>query len=134
MGSSPIPATKIIRQKCRMILGPLVKRLRHRPFTAVTWVRFPYGSPKRKRRSIERLFLFGVLIRRNKAAANGGSSATFDFEQSGNSNLRTWQAKRDNVLFPYGSPKQNTIRFSAKLAVKLNSLPQWGKGDRVSGG
>ena len=27
------------------IFGPLVKRLRHRPFTAVTWVRFPYGSP-----------------------------------------------------------------------------------------
>ena len=26
--------------------GPLVKRLRHRPFTAVTGVRFPYGSPK----------------------------------------------------------------------------------------
>ena len=25
--------------------GPLVKRLRHRPFTAVSWVRFPYGSP-----------------------------------------------------------------------------------------
>ena len=25
--------------------GPLVKRLRHRPFTAKTWVRFPYGSP-----------------------------------------------------------------------------------------
>ena len=23
----------------------MVKRLRHRPFTAVTWVRFPYGSP-----------------------------------------------------------------------------------------
>ena len=28
--------------------GPLVKRLRHRPFTAVTWVRFPYGSPNKK--------------------------------------------------------------------------------------
>ena len=27
------------------ILGPLVKWLRHRPFTAVTWVRVPYGSP-----------------------------------------------------------------------------------------
>ncbi len=26
--------------------GPLVKRLRHRPFTAVTGVRFSYGSPK----------------------------------------------------------------------------------------
>ena len=25
--------------------GPLVKRSRHRPFTAVTGVRFPYGSP-----------------------------------------------------------------------------------------
>ena len=26
-------------------IGPLVKRLRHRPFTAVTRVRIPYGSP-----------------------------------------------------------------------------------------
>ncbi len=25
--------------------GPLVKRLRHRPFTAITGVRVPYGSP-----------------------------------------------------------------------------------------
>ena len=25
--------------------GSMVKRLRHRPFTAVTWVRVPYGSP-----------------------------------------------------------------------------------------
>ena len=36
MGSNPIPATN----------GPLVKRLRHRPFTAVTGVRFSHGSPK----------------------------------------------------------------------------------------
>ena len=27
------------------IVGPLVKWLRHRPFTAVTRVRIPYGSP-----------------------------------------------------------------------------------------
>ena len=27
------------------IYGPLVKRLRHHPFTVVTWVRVPYGSP-----------------------------------------------------------------------------------------
>ena len=27
------------------ISGPLVKRLRHRPFTAITGVRFPHGSP-----------------------------------------------------------------------------------------
>ena len=30
----------------RLLYGPLVKWLRHRPFTAVTWVRVPYGSPK----------------------------------------------------------------------------------------
>ena len=30
-------------------LGPLVKWLRHRPFTAVTWVRIPYGSPRQKK-------------------------------------------------------------------------------------
>ena len=28
-----------------LIFGPLVKWLRHRPFTAVTRVRIPYGSP-----------------------------------------------------------------------------------------
>ncbi len=27
------------------IYGPFVKRLRHHPFTVVTWVRVPYGSP-----------------------------------------------------------------------------------------
>ena len=32
----------------RLLYGPLVKWLRHRPFTAVTWVRVPYGSPKDK--------------------------------------------------------------------------------------
>ena len=39
--------------------GPLVKRLRHGPFTAVTWVRFPYGSPDKKHcKSSAFLFLF----------------------------------------------------------------------------
>ena len=28
-----------------LTIGPLVKRLRHRPFTAESWVQFPYGSP-----------------------------------------------------------------------------------------
>ena len=28
-----------------LISGPVVKRLRHCPFTAVTWVRTPSGSP-----------------------------------------------------------------------------------------
>ena len=29
-----------------LTIGPLVKRLRHRPFTAESWVQFPYGSPQ----------------------------------------------------------------------------------------
>ena len=31
---------------CGEIYGPLVKRLRHRPLTPVTGVRFPHGSPE----------------------------------------------------------------------------------------
>ena len=42
----------------RLNFGPLVKRLRHRPFTAVTWVRFPYGSPKRNSSPLGGLFRF----------------------------------------------------------------------------
>ena len=34
VGSTPITS----------LLGPMVKRLRHRPFTAVLWVRIPLGS------------------------------------------------------------------------------------------
>ena len=39
-GSSPVGS---LDEKIKY--GPLVKRLRHRPFTAVTRVRIPYGSP-----------------------------------------------------------------------------------------
>ena len=35
-GSNPLLSVKVN--------GPLVKWLRHRPFTAVTWVQIPYGS------------------------------------------------------------------------------------------
>ena len=36
------------QRKLRLLYGPVVKRLRHRPFTAVTRVRFSSGSPKKK--------------------------------------------------------------------------------------
>ena len=29
-----------------LFYGPLVKRLRQRPLTPLTWVRFPHGSPR----------------------------------------------------------------------------------------
>ena len=40
--------TRAQTSRLRPLSGPLVKRLRHRPFTAVTWVRVPYGSPKQE--------------------------------------------------------------------------------------
>ena len=40
--------------------GPLVKRLRHRPLTAKTWVRFPYGSPEKSISLDTRLVLFST--------------------------------------------------------------------------
>ena len=39
-GSNPLLSVSYLQT------GPLVKRLRHRPFTAVTRVRIPYGSLK----------------------------------------------------------------------------------------
>ena len=46
IGSYPIGHG--FKSSSRYHQGPLVKRLRHGPFTAVTWVRFPYGSPTKK--------------------------------------------------------------------------------------
>ena len=43
LGSYPIG--RWFKSYCRYHYGPLVKRLRHRPFTAESWVQFPYGSP-----------------------------------------------------------------------------------------
>ena len=43
LGSYPIG--RWFKSYCRYQKGPLVKRLRHRPFTAESWVQFPYGSP-----------------------------------------------------------------------------------------
>ena len=40
------PECHWFESNCRYQNGPLVKWLRHRPFTAVTWVRVPYGSPE----------------------------------------------------------------------------------------
>ena len=48
----------------------MVKRLRHRPFTAVTRVRVPMGSPKQKAQLFKLCFLFWSL---NGAAKPKGS-------------------------------------------------------------
>ncbi len=64
-GSNPVAAT---------ISGPLVKWLRHRPFTAVTWVRVPYGSPQKPPESFwdsGGFFQFPGRLRPPSAAAPG---------------------------------------------------------------
>ena len=53
--------------------GPLVKRLRHRPFTAVTWVRFPYGSPTKK----DGFCLFLIKMNYEKQKQSGGKDEQF---------------------------------------------------------
>ena len=56
---SPLPTGNLpLRQVS--LYGPLVKWLRHRPFTAVTRVRVSYGSPARRKRHIacDEFFLF----------------------------------------------------------------------------
>ena len=40
--------------------GPLVKRLRQRPLTPLTWVRFPHGSPKNTPAYVECFFVYPV--------------------------------------------------------------------------
>ena len=40
--------------------GPLVKRLRQRPLTPLTWVRFPHGSPKTLQLMLECFFVYLV--------------------------------------------------------------------------
>ena len=47
VGSSPTRGVlRYEKMECRMMRGSVVKRLRHRPFTAVTRVRFPSESLK----------------------------------------------------------------------------------------
>ena len=46
----PLPpgTYRVVRPGSQKFNGPLVKWLRHGPFTAVTWVRIPYGSPSHR--------------------------------------------------------------------------------------
>ena len=82
--------------------GPLVKRLRHRPFTAVTWVRFPYGSPKKKD------LLLQVLL----FLLSGGNRIT----------------QSDCPVDSQGVPVQklahhNTLTIPVRLTVPFSALP-----------
>ena len=51
--------------------GPLVKWLRHGPFTAVTWVRIPYGSPCRHPEGRRQFGGLAQLVRAPASHAGG---------------------------------------------------------------
>ena len=57
--------------------GPLVKRLRQRPLTPLTWVRFPHGSPKNTPAYA------GVFFRISRARNRTGRCAAAHKKQSG---------------------------------------------------
>ena len=56
--------------------GPLVKWLRHGPFTAVTWVRVPYGSPLRQ--SVRGCRINGGLAQLVRAPASHAGGRWFE--------------------------------------------------------
>ena len=56
--------------------GPLVKRLRQRPLTPLTWVRFPHGSPKNTPAYA------GVFFRVSRARSRTGQCAAAHKKQS----------------------------------------------------
>ena len=58
------------------IYGPLVKWLRHGPFTAVTWVRVPYGSPHRQ--SVRGVPTIGGVAQRVRAPASHAGGHWFE--------------------------------------------------------
>ena len=64
-------------------LGALVKRLRHRPFTAVTRVRFPYASPRRE----ESLPPHGGLAQLVRAPASHAGGHWFESSSLHQSNI-----------------------------------------------
>ena len=64
--------------RCRLLFlyGPLVKRLRQRPLTPLTWVRFPHGSPKNTPAYA------GVFFRVSRARNRTGQCAAAHKKQS----------------------------------------------------
>ena len=113
MGSSPIPATT----------GPLVKRLRHRPFTAVTAVRFCYGSPTGKRGLLFGNPLFSVV-----GAFGESNCANFCLQKFCHS-VRIAEHHTLSALsrtlqfrFCYGSPTAKGGESNAKMHLVLTPV------------
>ena len=71
------PKRRWFESNCRYQCGPVVKRLRHRPFTAVTRVRFSPGSPFSSLRVIRANF-FGRIAQLVRAFASHARGRGFE--------------------------------------------------------
>ena len=69
------------------IYGPVVKRLRHRPFTAETRVRFPFGSLYKRQRFSPLSFCYIV----ERQYLKSGSFLTIPSEQTDGQNKEVFQ-------------------------------------------
>ena len=86
--------------------GPLVKWLRHGPFTAVTWVRVPYGSPLRQ--SVKRdCRINGGLAQLVRAPASHAGGHWFE-----SSSLHQTEGTTESRAFCFFQPTNRAIRRS----------------------
>ena len=90
----------------RALYGPLVKWLRHGPFTAVTWVRVPYGSPLRQ--SVKRdCRINGGLAQLVRAPASHAGGHWFE-----SSSLHQTEGTTESRAFCFFQPTNRAIRRS----------------------
>ena len=110
--------------------GPLVKWLRHRPFTAVTWVRIPYGSPLTflegkvsKRTSVEAQ-QFGGLAQLVRAPASHAGGHWFE-----SSSLHQTESHPKRVVFCFKKPQLHTLHCKGlQTQTKRKSPAPFGAG------
>ena len=84
--------------------GPLVKWLRHGPFTAVTWVRVPYGSPLRQ--SVRGCRINGGLAQLVRAPASHAGGHWFE---SSSLHQKVPDFARNQELFAYLTSNSDVV-------------------------
>ncbi len=115
-GSSPLIFTKSQIFMLRFSqYGPVVKRLRHRPFTAVTRVRFPSGSPKTAIMRMVAVFLFLSM----PSFEDGNRSAAVVNDDLNGRQSRGETEPAGETVFPSGSPKDSNQRMLVPVKKTL---------------
>ncbi len=130
--------------------GPLVKWLRHRPFTAVTRVRIPYGSPfffeqhAKKQKGLHRSFLKEGMLRSQRPVATHAlvRPVLRRISSAGRASALQAEGRRfDPVILHHFYENHIIAGWSSSVArrahnpkvagsnpapaTKLNSLPKW---------